>query len=159
MDDEGRPIGKSNNNPLLDYRQYEVVYEEGHSEIPTVNVIAENLLSQVDDQGHRRLMIDEIEDHRVDKNAVPISEGTYVTSRGLKKRKLTTRGWEIFVRWKDGSGTWVKLKDLKDSYPVQLADYAEANNLTQEPAFAWWVPYVLKKRKIIINKVKSKYWE
>ena len=74
MDDEGRPIGKSNNNPLLDYRQYEVVYEDGHSEILTANVIAENLLSQVDDRGHRRLMIDEIEDHRVDKNAVPISE-------------------------------------------------------------------------------------
>ena len=27
-----------------------------------------------------------------------------------------------------------------------------------EPAFAWWVPYMLKKRNRIIAKVKSKYW-
>ena len=147
MDDEGIPIGKPNDNPLLDHRQYEVMYEDGHSEILTANIIAENLLSQVDDRGHRHLMIDEIEDHRVSKNAIPMSEGTYTTSRGLKKRKVTTRGWEVYVRWKDGSASWVKLKDIKDSYPVQLADYAEANDLSQEPVFAWWVPYALKKRK------------
>ena len=51
------------------------------------------------------------------------------------------------------------MKDLKDSYPVPLADYAVANDLTEEPAFAWWVPYTLKKRKTIIAKVKSKYWQ
>ena len=27
-----------------------------------------------------------------------------------------------------------------------------------EPAFAWWVPFVLKKRNRILAKVKSKYW-
>ena len=27
-----------------------------------------------------------------------------------------------------------------------------------EPAFAWWVPYVLKKRNCILAKIKSKYW-
>ena len=28
-----------------------------------------------------------------------------------------------------------------------------------EPVFAWWVPYVQKKREIISSKVKSKYWQ
>ena len=27
-----------------------------------------------------------------------------------------------------------------------------------EPSFAWWVPYMLKKRNWIVSKVKSKYW-
>ena len=27
-----------------------------------------------------------------------------------------------------------------------------------EPAFAWWVNYVHKKRERILSKVKSKYW-
>lgn len=31
--------------------------------------------------------------------------------------------------------------------------------IAHEPAFAWWVPHVLKKRKRIISKLKSKYWE
>ena len=52
----------------------------------------------------------------------------------------------------------MSLKDIKDSYPVQLAEYAVANGIGDEPAFAWWVPFTLKKRNKIINKVKSKYW-
>ena len=52
---------------------------------------------------------------------------------------MTTRGWEVFVSWKDGSSDWISLKDLKDSYPVQLAEYAIASGISDEPAFAWWV--------------------
>ena len=53
----------------------------------------------------------------------------------------------------------IALKDLKNSYPIELAEYAINNNIQDEPAFAWWVPYRLKKRKAIISKVKSKYWQ
>jgi hypothetical protein len=47
---------------------------------------------------------------------------------------------------------------MKDAYPVQVADYAVAINLTTEPAFRWWVPFVLKKRERVLKKVKTKYW-
>ena len=104
-------------------------------------------------------MIDEIEDHRVLDEAVPKSMGTFQTRSGGKRKRRTTAGWEILVRWKDGSSDWVKLKDLKDSYPVQLADYAVNNKIQDEPAFAWWVPFVLKKRIAIISKIKTKYWQ
>jgi hypothetical protein len=50
------------------------------------------------------------------------------------------------------------LKDLKDTYTVDLADYAIANGIETESAFPWWVPYVTKKRIAIIAKLKSKYW-
>ena len=30
--------------------------------------------------------------------------------------------------------------------------------MENEPAFAWWVPHILRKRKSILSKVKSKYW-
>eukprot|EP00978_Attheya_sp_CCMP212_P009846 scaffold23446_cov77-Attheya_sp.AAC.1 len=42
--------------------------------------------------------------------------------------------------------------------PVELAEYAINSKIDDEPAFAWWVPYVMKKRDRIISKVKSKYW-
>ncbi len=48
---------------------------------------------------------------------------------------------------------------MKNSYPVQTAEYAIANRNDKEPAFSWWVPHVLKKRDRIIQKMKhSKYW-
>ena len=144
---------------MLDQRKYEVEFIDGHVEELTANIIAENLLSEVDENGHRQLLIDEIEDFRKNIDAIPMSEGTYTTPSGQQRKKMTTRGWEFYIRWKDGSANWVAMKDLKDSYPVPLADYAIANDLQNEPAFAWWVPYVLKKRKAIIKKVKSKYWQ
>jgi hypothetical protein len=45
-----------------------------------------------------------------------------------------------------------------DAYPVQVADYAMTNNLSNEPAFRWWVPFVLKKRERILKKVKTTNW-
>ena len=159
VDDEGKPIGIANNNPLLDSRQYEVEFRDGRVEVLSANIIAENLLAQVDDDGNRYLLIDEIEDHRTTEEAIPIEQGTYITRSGLSRPKRTTKGWQLFVRWKDGSANWVDMKDLKDSYPVQLAEYAINNAIQDQPAFAWWVPYVDKKRKAIIAKVKSKYWQ
>jgi hypothetical protein len=52
----------------------------------------------------------------------------------------------------------VTLKDLKESFPLELALYAVSQDLQDEPAFAWWLPYVLKKQRRILKKVKSKYW-
>ena len=62
----------------------------------------------------------------------------------------------FLVRWRDSSETWVKLADLKESHPVELAEYATARGISGEPAFAWWVPYTLRKRDVIISAVKSR---
>jgi hypothetical protein len=51
---------------------------DGETEILTANIIAENSLAQVDEEGHRQMMIAEIEDHRVLDDAVPIKEGTFL---------------------------------------------------------------------------------
>lgn len=160
IDVDGKPIGVAHKNPFLDTRQYEVEYLDGTIEIVPANLIAENLLAQVDEEGHRQLLLDEIIDHRKTKDAIDIKDGFIINeTTGHKRKKMTTKGWEICVQWKDGSSTWVELKDLKNSYPVELAQYAINNKLVDEPAFAWWVPYTMKKAKLIISKIKSKYWE
>jgi hypothetical protein len=80
VDVEGRPIGRPSTNPrLLDSRQYEVEFMDGEVEILMANIIAENLLAQVDEEGHRQMLIDEIEDHRTKEDAIPIDEGNYTT--------------------------------------------------------------------------------
>ena len=52
----------------------------------------------------------------------------------------------------------VPLKDMKESFLVQTCEYSILIRIYEEPAFAWWTPYVIKKRNRIIAKVKSKYW-
>ena len=159
LDVDGKPYGTPNNNPLLDSRRYEVEFIDGSIEVLTANIIAENILAQVNEEGHRQLLLDEIIDHRTTKNCIKKEDGFIMTRSGQKRPKLTTRGWELCVQWKDGSTNWIALKDLKDSYPLELADYAIDNKLQDEPAFAWWVHYTRKKRTAIIAKVKSKYWQ
>jgi hypothetical protein len=63
------------------------------------------------------------------------------------------------VEWKDGTTSWVPLSTLKESNPVEIAEYAIARELSDEPAFSWWVPYTLKKRDAIISAVNKRYWK
>ena len=45
---------------------------------------------------------------------------------------------------------------MKESNPIKVASYAEAVGISNEPAFAWWVPYTLRKRNLIIKAVNSR---
>ena len=54
--------------------------------------------------------------------------------------------------------TWEVMKDVKASYPVQLAEYAQNYRISTASAVAWWTFDVIKKRNRIISKIKSKYW-
>jgi hypothetical protein len=132
---------------------------DGHKASLAANAIAENMFAQVDDEGNRHVLFEEIVDHRTDGSEVKQQDAFITTRNGNKRRRETTKGWEILVQlWKDGSVTWVALKDMKNSYPVQLAEYATQRRIAGEPAFAWWIQYVLNKRNRIIGKLKAKYW-
>ncbi len=78
-----------------------------------MNVIADNMYAQIDNEGNMFQLLDEIMDHKKDDMAIDIANGTVT----LK--------------------SWVKLKDLKASNPVELAEYAVANWIAEEPAFKW----------------------
>jgi hypothetical protein len=101
--------------------------------------------------------VDEIIDHKIDGLAVAPDDMYYTDKHGVKRIRQTTKGWVLLLQWKDGSTTWFPLKDLKESNPIEVAEYAVANKLLHEPAFAWWVPDVLQKRDRIISAVKTRY--
>ena len=160
VDINGVPVGVPNNNPMMDTRQFEIEFNDGQVEILPANVIAESILSQVDEDGHKQLMLDEIIDHRSNDQAIKKEDGyVYNPYNKTKRRKKTTRGWQLCVQWKDGSLAWIPLKDMKDGFPLETSHYAVSKSIQDEPAFAWWVPYALKKEKRILSKLKSKYWE
>jgi len=39
------------------------------------------------------------------------------------------------VEWRNGTTSWLPLKTLKETNPIQVADYAKANKIDMEPAF------------------------
>ena len=157
-DANGIPIGTADDNPLLNTRMYEVEYLDGERASLSANHTAENLFAQVDEEGNRQVLMTEIIDYRTNGQEVKHQDAFITTRTGTKRRRETTKGWEILIEWKDGSTNWVALKDVKESYPVQLAEFAISNRIAEEPAFAWWVPFMMKKRNRILAKVKSKYW-
>ena len=71
---------------------------------------------------------------------------------GKKRRRETTKVWEVFIQWKNGSYTWNQVKDVKEFLPVQLAEYAVLNQISDEPEFVWRIKKVTKKRERIISK-------
>jgi hypothetical protein len=46
---------------------------------------------------------------------------------------------------------------IKESNPVEVAEYAATKRLLNSPAFIWWAPHVLQKRTIIIAAVTKRY--
>ena len=148
----------ANENPILDSRMYKVEYQDGMKASLVANYIVENLFTQVDQEGNRHVLLDKIIDYRVNGREVKLQDAFITAGTGMRRRHETTIGWELLAQWKDGSTNWILLKDLKESYPVQTAEYTVAAKIAMECAFAWWVPHTLKKRNQIISKVKSKYW-
>ena len=137
-DRDGNPVGKRNANPLLDTREYEVEFPDGSVDFFTANTIAENLCSQVDDQGRHHQVLVSIVDHRENGHAVTKEQAEFRSKNGKKHNLGTTRGWDLQVEWRDGSTSWVPLKDSKESNPVEVAEHAASNLIDKEPAFVWW---------------------
>ena len=144
---------------MADTRKYEVEFDDGTSEILAANLLAENILEQVDEYGHKSRLMEEIGGHRKLSDAMSIEESFITLESGERRRRTTTQGWDLYPTWKDGSSNFVPLREMKESFPVETAEYAIEHGLQDEPAFAWWINKVLRKRDRCLKKVKTKYWE
>ena len=99
-------------------------------------MITGNLFPKADQEGNRFVLIKSIIDTRTDVTQTLQQDSFLITKSGTKRRKNTTKRWEVFIQWKDGSTTRNRLKDINDSYPVQMSEYAVENIISEEPAFA-----------------------
>ena len=156
VDDSGRPVGTFNKDPLLDSRVYEVMFPDGNIEQYAANLIAESIYMNCDDEGRRSQIMDGIVEFHRSVDALRKDEAITVGPSGDKRRIKTTKGWKFLVKWKDGSNSWVPLKDVKESYPIDVVEYAVEMGIQDEPAFSWWIPHVLRKRRNIVSAVKSR---
>jgi hypothetical protein len=61
------------------------------------------------------------------------------------------------VMWNDNSTSWHQLADIKNSLPMQLAQYAISHKLDKETDFKWWIKPTLKHQDHFLKALKSKY--
>ena len=95
-------MGQPSLNPLLDSRIYQVEFPDGGIGEFTTNIIAESLISNVDEDGYDTGLMDGTISHRKNKDAISKSDGYFEHNNTLQKI-VTTRGWDLQIRWKDGS--------------------------------------------------------
>lgn len=118
-DHDGKLLGSFNPNPILNTAVYNVESPAGTISEYTANVIAKNLRNQVIDDGYNHSQLYDIVGHRKTKEAVPIENRYYdKTKSGVKRRVITTKGWELQVNWESGDTTFIVLKDIKESNPI-----------------------------------------
>ena len=138
-DEAGNFVGNHNPNPILDTSIYEVEFPDGATKEYAANTILENILYTTTD-GFSTSLLECIIEHR-----------------SLDREH---KDMELLVEWKGGGlPTWVPVRAMKESFPVQTAEYAKDNNIHTLPCFSWWVNFTLKKKDRIISKIKTKYWD
>ena len=81
---------------------YEVKYPYGMTEQLAANIIAENMLSQVDSEGHHYQVLIRVTDHKRDDSAISKVDGFIKSRSGELQQKRTICGWKLLVEWKDG---------------------------------------------------------
>ena len=155
-DNDGNTIGWSNEYPILDIREYVVEFKDGTEAELVANDIAQSMYAQCDPYGHTYVLFDSITNFRRSTASLFYEDQTVRKVDGLMFLRISNAGWQLFVLWKDGSIYWENLSELKESHPLETAEYAVYQSLEREPAFNWWVPFSLKKRACIIYLVQQR---
>ena len=79
-------------------------------------------------------------DHKRDGFALRMNEKYIKSQNRQMKLRQTTVGWSLLVIMKDVTKIWTPLIVLKESNPVDIAEYVLAQKINNEPAFVWWIP-------------------
>ena len=155
-DINGNVIGSYDDNPILNSLVYDVEFEDGVVKQYAANTIAENMYAQVDSEGFSQSLLDSIIDYKSDDSAITKDNMYIHTKSGQRRLRQSTAGWKLLVSFRDGAEQWMPLRTLKETNPVEVAEFATAHNIADEPAFRYWVPYTLRKRDRIIAAVNSR---
>ena len=156
-DADGRMTGTCHDNPFLNTIPYDIEFSDGQVKEYGANIIAKNMLTQVDLDGYSLSLMDSIIDHSKDPSqAIPMEDKYITTKSGQRRLQKTTKGWKLLIKWKDKSKAWINLADMKEVQPVETAENARARGISNKPAFTWWVPYTLRKREVILTAVKNR---
>jgi hypothetical protein len=122
-------IGSYNPNPILNSRIYLAEFANGHIQEFSANTIIEAIYDYIDDEEYQEQIFRDIVGHKCNNEALTKTQAEahrklHQSLNNLNRPICTTKGWEICISWQDGSTSWHPLRDIKNSFPLQLAKYA-----------------------------------
>jgi hypothetical protein len=94
------------------------------------------MYAQIDPGGNQYVLLDCLVDFDKSLTAISLAD-QYIVAKGCPSKRCNTYGWKICCQWTDGSTTWESLKDLKESHPLEMAEYAITQGIDQESALNW----------------------
>ena len=95
------------------------MFDDGTTKEFAANVIAENLISVSGNEDQSDHSLNEVIDYRI-KGKTVSKDDRMITQNGNSTIRKITKGWFLYVRWKDDSTSWVPLKYLKEYTPLTL---------------------------------------
>ena len=93
-DAQGCEIETYHDNPIINSKVYEVVFQDGTVKEYDANVIVDNIYSQVDQEDFMCTMFDSIIDFKRDDSAVTHDNKYVTTKRGYRGLRKTTVVWK-----------------------------------------------------------------
>ena len=114
VDLDGKVIGNYNELLVLNTILYDVKFPDGSINPYSANLITENILMQADSYGLHHHLLEVILYHSKDKREIENKDKYFVTKHGRRSMHQTNFGCKFNVKWRDGTTTWVSLKDLKE---------------------------------------------
>ncbi len=107
------------------------------------------MYAQCDPNGNEYIHLDKLIDVNCTDNVVTLEQRKIAVNCTIRKSKKM--GWFDSCKWNDGSTSWEKLSDLKESHPVQVTEFVIQMGIALESGFNWWMFHILKKRDDIIH--------
>ena len=101
----GNAVGRSNDNPIIDTREYSVEFDDGEVSELTANVIADLMYAACNESGNEYLMTDSIEEYRKNDKALSVASQK-VVHRGQSFICRSTAGCQLCVQWRDRPTLW-----------------------------------------------------
>ena len=157
LNPDGQTTGSYDKDSMLTSIIYEVEFEDGHVKEYSANTITDNMLTRVYYDGFTLTIMEGIIDSQKDAATAVTKEEIYIVpKRGQKNILKTKLGWQLLVQWLDQSESWINFKYLKEFHSIEVSKFDKARGIADEPAFAWWVPYTMQKRYVIVSAIKSR---
>ena len=75
------------------------------------------MITQCDIEGNQHLLLDCISNFKINEHTFQMTDKDVII-KGRKYLKKTTKGLYLYCNWKDGTSTWERLADLKESNSI-----------------------------------------
>ena len=69
--------------------------------------------------------------HRKTDDTIPMDNVHYETRTGVKIGVITTNVFQLKVKWDSHKNSYISLKDIKETNPMDIEEYAKENNINK----------------------------